>query len=369
MIVGAGHAGSLAPSSGAGRMVALDGLRGVAVLLVLVEHFTYNEWVRSWSPGAVGVKTFFVLSGFLITGVLLDARARFTVRDATRHFFSRRMLRLVPAFMIAILLGLLLGIGGLRADWPWHVAYLSNVHVWLQENWSSAGHFWTLALEQQFYLVWFPVVVMLRRRWLLPVVLGLLVAAPLFRSAVMHGASPFIDVLLPAQSDALAAGALLTLVLRGEVSLRVVTEITRPATLWSALAGLFVLLSLPALGVPRPDFVSWVLIPSMIVLCAFGMIATAVTDPDRLAVLATPVLVKLGTISYGLYIYHYFVPQFFTAYLPHLAEAEGLTEKLVRLAAWVTLSIALAATSWHFVEKPLLRSRTTTRREPRVAPG
>jgi peptidoglycan/LPS O-acetylase OafA/YrhL len=309
------------------------------------------------------------LSGFLITGVLLDARARFTVRDAARHFFSRRMLRLVPAFMIAILLGVVLGIGGLRADWPWHVAYLSNVHVWLNGNWSSAGHFWTLALEQQFYLLWFPVVVMLPRRWLLPIVLGLLVAAPLFRSGVMLGASPFIDVLLPAQADALAAGALLTLVLRGEVSLRIVSEITRPTALWCTLGGLFLLLSLPALGMPRPDFVGWVLIPSMIVLCAFAVIAAAVTDHDRLVLLTTPVVVKLGTISYGLYIYHYFVPQFFTAYVPFLAEAEGLTEKLVRLAAWVTLSIALAATSWHFVEKPLLKSRITTRRVRRVAPG
>lgn len=362
MIVGTGQVDAVAPSSGAGRMVALDGLRGIAVLLVLVEHFTYNEWVRSWSPGAVGVKTFFVLSGFLITGVLLDARERFTVQDATRQFFSRRMLRLVPAFLIAILLGLFLGIGGLRADWPWHVAYLSNVHVWLHGNWSGAGHFWTLALEQQFYLVWFPVVVMLPRRWLLPIILGLLVAAPLFRSAVMFGASPFIDVLLPAQSDALAAGALLTLVLRGSASSRIVSGLTQPAALWSVLAGLLVLLSLPAFGMQRPDFVGLVLIPSLIALCAFALIATAVTNPDRLALLMTPVLVRLGTISYGLYIYHYFVPQFFVAYLPYLAEAEGPTEKLIRLVAWVTLSVVLAATSWHFVEKPLLKIRVPTQR-------
>jgi peptidoglycan/LPS O-acetylase OafA/YrhL len=336
-------------------MLALDGLRGVAVLFVLVEHFTYNEWVRAWSPGAVGVKTFFVLSGFLITGVLLDLRVRFPPPVAARRFFARRMRRLLPAFLIAILLAWVLGLGGMKSDWPWHVAYLSNVHVWHIGTWSMAGHFWTLAVEQQFYLLWFPVVVLLPRRWLFPVVVAVLVAAPVFRSFVLAGASPFIDVLLPAQADALAAGALLALVARGDASDRFVARLTAPGVVWSVLGLLVAVLAVPAMGLPKPDVLAWIVTPSLIVLAALAVTATAVRDPARLAPLRWPVLTGLGTVSYGLYIYHYFVPQFVAAYLPGIGDAVTAPEKLARLLVWVTLSLTLAVFSWHAIEKPVLK--------------
>lgn len=364
-MVGAAELDDRTPSAGAARMLALDGLRGLAVLLVLVEHFTYNEWVRGWSPGAVGVKTFFVLSGFLITGVLLGLRGRLAPAPAARHFFARRMRRLLPAFLIAILLAATLGLGGIRSDWPWHAAYLSNVHVWLIGTWSMAGHFWTLAVEQQFYLLWFPVVVLLPGRWLLPVILGVIIAAPLFRALILGGASPFLDVLLPAQADALAAGALLALMLRGDVSDRSLALLTARHALWSVGAMLLVLLALPALGLPRTGAIAWIVTPMVIVLAAFALIATAAREPDRLPVLTSPVLTGLGTVSYGLYIYHYFVPQFVAAYIPALAAPDTPGDKVIRLLVWVTLSLALATISWHLVEKPLLNNRRPLRQTPR----
>ena len=344
-------------SSNAERMVALDGLRGIAVIFVLLEHFTYSEWVRAWSPGAVGVKTFFVLSGFLITSILLDLRDSSISYSAARYFFARRMRRLLPALLVAILVGSALGVGGLPQDWFWHMTYMSNLQVWWQSSWSGAGHFWTLALEQQFYLLWFPAVMIMPRRWLAPLVLGLLVCAPIFRSAISFGASSYIDVLLPAQADALAAGALLSLAIRGDIPLPFVSRLTMPVILWGLIGLLFLILSLPALGQPRSDLVQWVLTPSLIAFAALAIVATAVTQPQRLALLTAPVLVWIGTISYGIYIYHYFVPQFFILYIPSLAEAETVTEKSVRLLAWLIVSVALAAVSWHIVEKPFLKKR------------
>lgn len=337
------------------RMVALDGLRGIAVILVLVEHFTYNEWVRGWSPGAIGVKTFFVLSGFLITGILLDARNSPDRYRAARHFFTRRARRLLPAFLIAIAIGSLLGIGGLQQDWVWHMTYLSNVQVWLQSSWSGAGHFWTLALEQQFYLLWFPVIVLLPRHWLGPVVIGLLFAAPIFRLAIVFGASPFLDVLLPAQADALAAGALLALILRGDISTSFLSWLTRPPIIWALLGTLFILLSIPAFGLKRPEMINWVVVPSLIAFAALAIIGSAVTQPQRLAFLSAPILVWIGTISYGVYIYHYFTPQFFVFFAPSLAEAHTAAEKTLRLLGWILFSFTLAAISWYLVEKPMLR--------------
>lgn len=338
-----------------GRMVALDGLRGLAVLCVLFEHFTYNEAIRSFSPGAVGVKTFFVLSGFLITGVLLDLRRKLAPLAAAKLFFARRLRRLGPAFVTAIVLAAGLGLANVAQDWPWHVAYLSNVQVWWQGGWSGAGHFWTLALEQQFYLIWFPVVVMVPRRWLLAVLAGVIVFAPVFRSAILFGASPFIDVLLPAQSDALAAGGLLALALRGDARLRGVLRLTDPMVVGGLIAVLVALLSLSALGIGRPVWLNWVVIPSVIVATATAVIATAISEPDRLALLRLPALTWLGTISYGLYIYHYFVPQFFAAYVPAIAEADTPLMKAIRLVVWVAVSLALAQTSWTLVERRFLQ--------------
>lgn len=339
------------------RMIQLDGLRGLAVILVLFEHFTYNEWVRSFSPGAVGVKTFFVLSGFLITGILLDLRCKLPPTKAASQFFLRRLHRLGPAFALALVMAAGLSLAEVPQDWPWHVSYLSNVQVWWQGRWSGAGHFWTLALEQQFYLLWFPVIFILPHRFLFGLMLVVICFAPVFRAGILFGASPFIDVLLPAQADALAAGALLTLAVKGDRRLHLLSHLTKPATLASTTAFLLVLLSLSALGIQRPDWLNWVMIPSMIVLTATTVIATAVTEPDRLAVLKLPILTWLGTISYGLYIYHYFVPQFFAAYLPLIAQADTPLLKIVRLMAWLAVSLALAQASWLLVERRFVQRR------------
>ncbi|SCY95002.1 acyltransferase family protein [Paracoccus tibetensis] len=176
----------------------LDGLRAVAVLGVFAEHFTYSELIRGWSPGMIGVRTFFVLSGFLITSILLQQRGTASAGDLAGRFFLRRFLRLAPPFYLAIVLAAALGISGMRSDWWVHGLYLSNIQIAIQQQWSGAGHFWTLAVEEQFYLLWFPAVILAPRRWLLPICLACLIAAPLFRSLILLDASPFIDVLLPA---------------------------------------------------------------------------------------------------------------------------------------------------------------------------
>lgn len=345
------------------RNAGLDGLRGLAVLFVLFEHFTYNDWFRSWDWGSTGVRVFFVLSGFLITGILLDLRARYAPLDAARRFFTRRMLRLGPAFLLAITLALGLGVGGMAADWPWHLASLSNVHVWRQESWSDAGHFWTLALEQQFYLLWFPVVVLLPRRWLLPLVLAIVIAAPLCRMTIVAGANPFRDVLLPAQGDALGAGALLCLAFREDRLAACRAWLSDPRVRIGVICLVVAVSALNPLGLPRPMLLGWVVLPVLKSLAAMTVIAGAVQGARDLRLLTARPLVWLGTVSYGLYVYHYFVPQAVARYIPALAEPEGAGEKLLRLAVWLTLALGMAAASWYLVERPFL-SRPARRLAP-----
>src|SRR5262245_48027521 len=136
------------------HMPHLDGLRALAISAVLVEHFG-GKALNALVPigaGSIGVNLFFTLSGFLITGILLESFGKGSNWQTTLlNFYARRFLRLMPIFYVTLFALVLLDIRTLSDSWPWHAAYLSNVHI------AFGGEktvFWSLAVEEQFYLVW-----------------------------------------------------------------------------------------------------------------------------------------------------------------------------------------------------------------------
>jgi peptidoglycan/LPS O-acetylase OafA/YrhL len=214
------------------RIPALDGVRGLAVLLVLFHHLVYYSgidktfwWDRqlfklansSW----LGVDLFFVLSGFLITGILFDAKGS---GRYFRSFYGRRVLRIFPLYYGFLAVALLLFPLWLPAEsgqalidsQAWYWFYLSNFHVAF-EGWpdpAPMGHFWSLAIEEQFYLLWPLAVWALGRRHLIYLSAACFLTAPLLR--IIMPSTLDIYVLLPTRMDTLAAGAFLALVIRGE---------------------------------------------------------------------------------------------------------------------------------------------------------
>jgi peptidoglycan/LPS O-acetylase OafA/YrhL len=234
---------------------ALDGLRGIAILLVLLRHVGEDGPARragglvsaALQSGWLGVDVFFVLSGFLITGILLDARG-----DAARppdgyflHFYARRALRIFPAYYVFLAIVLLIGQPQMPHGTWWYWTYLSNVMIarygWPNAVWDT-GHLWSLAIEEQFYLVWPAIIAWTPRRRLPTVCLCVILSAFTLRAVLIHqGAALAGYVLTPARADTLALGALLAVALRSGPRVRNAVARAAPAIGWTALGVLAVL--------------------------------------------------------------------------------------------------------------------------------
>lgn len=153
----------------------LDTLRWFAVLFVLIEHWLHGTaFVSALSPGAIGVDVFFVLSGFLITGILLRYRDH-DLKEGGGHlksiktFFVRRVLRIFPLYYLVVIATTLFNDGIIRDAFPWNMTYTTNFFIMQQGHWFSLfGHWWSLAVEEQFYLLWPFIVLFFKRKWLLP---------------------------------------------------------------------------------------------------------------------------------------------------------------------------------------------------------
>jgi peptidoglycan/LPS O-acetylase OafA/YrhL len=208
---------------------ALDGLRGIAILLVLLHHFTILSPATAFDARAVqlpilgwsGVDLFFVLSGFLITGILIDARG------SDRYFasfYARRTLRIFPLYYLVTFLSLIVlpqarfwydllaGPGAPPEQWPYWL-YLTNFAVAARERFLHGvlDIAWSLAIEEQFYLLWPAVVWLCPPRALGALCLAIVVGAPVARvAALASGVAPIPVYVLPFfRADALATGALL----------------------------------------------------------------------------------------------------------------------------------------------------------------
>src|SRR5260221_4024268 len=216
------------------RIPALDGLRGVAILMVLLNHFVPNRnyapsHVMTWLSNAArsgwaGVDLFFVLSGFLITGILIEAKAS---PHYFRNFYMRRVLRIFPLYYGALVLVLVtlpplhvFNWSSFATVWQnqlWNWSYCTNVGMWHTDGLGfscpqvNLGHFWTLAIEEHFYLVWPAIVFLLPLRGLRWICLLAVLVAPAARTlaVVRFDASHLFFFLTPCRADSLILGALL----------------------------------------------------------------------------------------------------------------------------------------------------------------
>jgi peptidoglycan/LPS O-acetylase OafA/YrhL len=344
-----------------GYMVQLDGLRALAIGSVMLFHYTAGDAQNAsgtrraldegWTIFAgMGVTLFFVLSGFLITGILLKCReealsARSSVGWSLRQFYIRRFLRIFPAFYLVILIAFVFAQQN-RASLGWHAAYLSNVYFARQGAMlGPLAPFWSLAVEEQFYLVWPLVVLLTPPRRLRLTIVCIIIGSVLYRLiAVICGLNEIAVAALPMGClDALGIGALLAVAGPGSATLEKL-GLRLGSILWLMLVAAH-------LFVPMPR-IELVYSRTVVALFSLGLVAGAARGfggPFGWLLQARPI-VYLGTISYGLYLYHNLTPRLLSRFLPSLGLAEHGPGHIVLLIASTVL---IATVSWFFYEYPM----------------
>jgi len=359
---------------------ALDGLRALAVTLVFVEHFgggshggRFLKWFNHVRlAGSSGVSLFFVLSGFLITGILYD-----TLHDKRffRNFYARRSLRIFPIFYLilavcAVLtpvlhynvqwghLSFLFYLGNVLANWNWSLYELvSPTHPALSIN---MGHFWSLFVEEQFYLIWPVVIFLVRDRVkLIRLSLAVILAVLALRIGMVlllpiGTAEQFAFRMLPTRADDLLIGALMALLLRGPAA---GSWLRRAWYFFAGGTAGFCILALSRGYFGFQDPYNLTIGLTLISMASAGLIALCIQERTwAFRLLSIRPFRRIGKYSYGFYVYHVLFNRariafflFAVAYFHSL-----VIGGLVYVLSCYLVVFAVAALSYEFYEKRFL---------------
>lgn len=366
-------------SSEAPRLAPLDGLRGLAIVSVMLFH--QNAMIpttaldRTLSHMAAvlgsGVDLFFVLSGFLITGILYDAKG---TSHYYRNFYARRFLRIVPLYYAVLFVALVIlpcfphpklakwnFLHGLDQLWYW--LFLSNWSMALKTGGFRHGMIdlsWSLSIEEQFYLLWPLVVSRLDRRTLMKICVALMAVGLATRLAVLLAGAPpvWTTLLTPARFDALAIGAWIALAARSDVGLAPLLPIARRVALGAAVI-VFALYAGESHGV---EFLRLTLGPLMLAALYGALVVLAVGNRAQglfARVASHPFLILFGTYSYALYLFHNPIQALVRDALYRPAQfptllGSPLPGQLLFCVVATLPALACAWLSWRLFEGPIL---------------
>jgi peptidoglycan/LPS O-acetylase OafA/YrhL len=374
---------SVDAASASGHLPGLDGLRGVAVLLVMGVHLAMVDgstladrlFLFAAFMGWTGVDLFFVLSGFLITGILYDAK---NSPHYFRNFYMRRGLRIFPLYYTLVFIVLLVVpqvLAAAPSPWTLHVSYwlyLSKFMVILGlAGGGPLGVTWSLAIEEQFYLLWAPIVHRLHRGALVRLCIALIVVAVVLRVVLLiAGVHPVVLYMLPfTRMDALAIGALLAISMRstgGGVALSRMARRVGPIAVLAVLGVIVWDMDSTWRGTAMQT-IGYTCIAIM-----FGCLLVLTIAPDSRWVgplMANRHLRMFGKYSYALYLLHLPIRAFIRDYVYgprelHTLFGSQLPGQVLFYAAGVCAALAAAWCSWHLFEKRFLRLKRYFPMEP-----
>ena len=354
-------------SHGFRHIQTLDGLRAIAILLVICDHYTPRIVAEGGLKRAIlleaagwcasGVDLFFVLSGFLITGILMDAKGS---ANYFRRFYWRRSLRIFPAFyaFLLIVFGLMPYLFR-NIGFFWFALYLRNWVGGDRASDDALGHLWSLAVEEQFYIAWSVTVFLCPPRYMMRVILLLIAAAPVIRALMNHfGYSGYLIFrVTPARMDSLLFGALVAVAIRSGWALW-----GRRLALAGLLAGTVGLLILRMrLGALTFDLLGYQIAwPSLIALSFASLVFLSVRLDEKTPayrLLTCNSLRIVARYSYAIYLWHLVAAVVVWSFWPPVATRLGLSgfwSAADYLLSALGLSFAMAALSWWLIEAPAL---------------
>ena len=333
-------------------MPELDGLRGLAVLGVIFYHChprfvgTPLHYASLW--GWAGVNLFFVLSGFLITSILLESREK---PHYFRNFYGRRALRIWPVYL------LVLAIVYAQSDWfigplpleaiktaPWLAYFFFAQNLFHLILPPAIGPTWSLAIEQQYYLLWAPGVRFLHKPWVLASVLAAALAcSPLLR--YLHPAWVSVNHTL-IKLDGIAIGSLIAL---GLFTL----ALSRRTWLWIGLGALVLAIAASATVAGGTSFLDTALATGFAGAVVAAIASTGARNPINASLRSGP-LAFYGRISYGLYMIHIMVFIYLGAFDAHM-NSFGMAGNIAVVIMRLAVSTAAATALWYGFESQILK--------------
>lgn len=333
----------------------LDGVRAIAVLMVVVHHWIEGDTILHYG-GSMGVGLFFVLSGFLITTILLRQQVEFQTGDSSikqkilTTFYIRRTLRIFPIYYLYVTVLVVFGIGAAREIWPWLYGYAYNFLLFFTNNWHSGyvEHLWSLAIEEQYYLIWPALLLFCPPRYNWHLVIGFIILA-MGTKAILYLREPASQYskFPVCQFDGFGIGSALALLWREKRTIPL-------AGLWFALFwGLSFFMKMEWLHFYGKSFLGQVF-PLYYIGC--GMLiylaAKGIKGPAA-HFFNFPFVNYLGKISYGIYLYHLFVPDLIKYLLFRIGM--GPLPYFIMWLIYALVTLAICAISWNWIEQPMNR--------------
>lgn len=373
---------------------ALDGIRGLAVVLVLFCHATgrpFGHDANDFFNGPIdklililsrlswtGVDLFFVLSGFLITGILFDAKGK---DHFFRNFYARRTVRIFPLYYAFLILFLVIwpmlpaalskGFGTIYSSHTWYWLYLSNYSQSITEQ---AGHItdhvvhvsWSLSIEEQFYLCWPLVVFLADRKTLLKICVGMFFGSMALRTFFLWQGNYYYSIgFTPCRVDGLAVGAAIALIARGPAGLKSLVKMARWVGPASGVLVLAIIIGMQMLGYRRGIGQSpgYIMFGTALFALLFGSVLVLAASAEKGTffnrLFTNPVLTIYGKYSYAVYLLHLPIMVLVSEYLfrPDRFRIGPTMLPGLLLFYGITWSLALLAgiISWNVLEKHCLK--------------
>ena len=294
----------------------IDGLRALAVIGVLMGHWLPSVWSENYARFAdIGLIMFFLISGYLITGILLSIRSRieageFSRSYGLRRFYIRRALRIFPLYYFVIIIAIL-GLRLVREDAIPHLFFFQNLSSLSYEpgHYHMASHLWSLAVEEQFYLVW-SILLLTAPRRLIPIMPWIFISmAYIFKVwCLMTGQSEwFLKVSTFGCMDSLAVGCLVAIAHANQYTRAL--RISRYFSVYLGVGLIFLITLCTSKQVISERILDYVFYDLSVYCLLWLLLDNAKNNYWKPVnrILTTKIFIYIGKISYGLYIYHQFV--------------------------------------------------------------